>query len=199
MANLAGTTKKVLTPTLTKQGTYQFSETLVGGYLQRGSYSHNTIVSEWTKDFKLVKFTINDRDNLYFFDAKGKLRKDIKKPEKGKFHSEGDFYFGLDGGTAIRAYNRHLASLKVFFGLEKLEEIKKAKFIYRTYWDGKIMGRELPLTKTGAPNFKELGRQKIPIVPYTEEGAKLGKEYNEKLEAWEKERRRLTDLIFGKD
>ena len=189
---------KYFEPVKLKNGNFLFQETLDGGYLNRGSRWTNTIVSEWTKDLKLVKFTINDKDDLYFFDKNGKLRKDIKIPEKEKLNSNGDANFALDNRIAIRAKNRHLKYLKIYLGIEKVKEKKTVKVIYRNYswWSNKIKIAEKELTKKGTPNFGNC--RYIRWIKWTPEKEKLVKELNAKIKEMEQWKSNMTIKIFGK-
>jgi hypothetical protein len=176
-----------------KNGLYIFTETLCGGYLNRGQNASYTYETTWNKDLQLIKITADGTDVGYFFDDKGKLRKDIEKYGNGK----GNLDFSIFGIPSLRARNRHLKYLKIFLGLQPKEEVKEEKFIYRDngWWANSIEIGEKEVTQKGSPNFGNC--RFMSWVKWSEEKEKLAKEYNRIQQEKTKELTKLHKLIFG--
>lgn len=180
---------------------FVFTETLIGGYLQRGSYSSHDIKSIWNNKLELLDMKIDRKSVAYFFDKNVKLRKDIKGDDLSSFQTKGDFDFSFHKRRAIRARNRHLKYLKIFLGLEKRQEPPEQENYITTGWaslTSVLKFKKLSQTKKGKPNRKELDRPKY--TQYTKETLKkkqLAEEYNIKLELFMKYRNKIFEELFG--
>ena len=99
---------------------YQTSETVNGGYLNRGACAYYTYIITWDKNYRMIKFLFDDKDltdlALFGVDESSELYK-YRKFEYGKMKV---------------AIPRHLKALKIFTGdLAKPEEKKSIKLIYQ--------------------------------------------------------------------
>jgi hypothetical protein len=176
---------------------YVISESVTGGYLNRGEWAHYQVTTTWNKKLELIS-VMTERDNFSgWFNVNGTVKKSTDFPPNipGKSgYGDWDFH----GRRTVRAVNRHLECIQIYLGMKTIESSKKSKFIYRQYPDWDIDIGEIELTKQGTPNLKNVGSSRyMPATKWTPEKEKLVAEYNINRDKYIKEKDRLFKAIFG--
>jgi len=174
--------KRPLIPELKEDGNYYFVEEVNIGIINGSCPSYSRICSVWNKDQDLISITVDHDDFTSHFVNK---KEDLK--------AEWNY------NRAKLAINRHKKALRIFLGIEKPVELKRKDFITIGYFfQGELDFINLPLTKEGNPNLRELGRFTNSIVEETPRLREIAESYNEKVRELNIYRKQVFEELFKK-